>query len=207
MNTTKIDEIYAANASKVNGNTLDADEWNDLSNAAATAHEKINDIIDDIADNQNYFYKYTGPSGERINVGPNISDYWITYSTNITVTGDHQLYSASAENIQYLETMGDLFFDNISQIENSQLPSQLASIISNFDFPNSAKSSMYVIVHDPTNQNAIGYINIRYKKSPFAVRIFSNSNGQLTVNDQSCSFDDIITLVKYFKTNNQGPWA
>lgn len=47
MSIEKINPAYTLN-SKADGDTLEHGEWNEISEAVATAHDKINDIIDDI---------------------------------------------------------------------------------------------------------------------------------------------------------------
>ena len=49
MNTQAISSVYAANNNKVDGNTLQASEWNDISAAVNVAHTKINSLITDVA--------------------------------------------------------------------------------------------------------------------------------------------------------------
>lgn len=51
MNTEKItsEELYTVEASKENGDTLNAEEWNKLSDAAKVSHEKINSLADDLS--------------------------------------------------------------------------------------------------------------------------------------------------------------
>ena len=60
------ENLYSANNTKQTGNPLSADEWNALSSAAALAHTKINDIIDNAG---------TGSGSSETPVVSNTSQY------------------------------------------------------------------------------------------------------------------------------------
>lgn len=49
MNTTEITNVYQAIANKHDGDTLTSQEWNNISTAVTTSHNKINSLVQDVA--------------------------------------------------------------------------------------------------------------------------------------------------------------
>lgn len=113
MNTTQIDTVYAAVANKVDGtDTLSATEWNNISTAVNTAHNKINSLVTDVAaasensgsdphisfdseDKHNLTISTTqadlklNGKGGKINIEP-ISDLQIKPGDDITLCSHHR---------------------------------------------------------------------------------------------------------------------
>lgn len=84
MNTEKItsEELYTVEASKENGDTLNAEEWNKLSDAAKVSHEKINGIIDDLSTVATNISEDMSELVEAINVRAN-GDIFVNGTKNI----------------------------------------------------------------------------------------------------------------------------
>ena len=88
MNTQTISEpdLYNVQSNKTNGDKLNADEWNALSNAMSTSHERINSLVGDLGEiiSQNATVSLSvSPSAIFVSTRTDID---LTASTNTTAS-------------------------------------------------------------------------------------------------------------------------